>query len=89
MVKLADSTVMLNTAYERDKRPPAPDPARIAAHLDTGLFFACDNADDIYVQLLARHWPADKPVTQSYGMRQVYTRDPDGYGLCFQHPAPV
>jgi catechol 2,3-dioxygenase-like lactoylglutathione lyase family enzyme len=28
----------LNTAYERGRRPPAPDPARIAAHRDVGLF---------------------------------------------------
>ena len=33
--------LMLNTLYEDDKRPPAPDPARAAAHADVSLFFAC------------------------------------------------
>jgi len=28
---------MLNTAYEEDARPPAPDPARFAAHDDACL----------------------------------------------------
>ncbi len=30
--------LMLNTAYEDDERPSAPDPARVAAHDDTGYF---------------------------------------------------
>src|SRR6202030_1123720 len=29
--------LMLNTAYEEDARPPAPDSARIAAHDDTAI----------------------------------------------------
>ena len=30
--------LMLNTAYEEDARPPAPDPARVAAHEDTAIY---------------------------------------------------
>jgi hypothetical protein len=35
---------MLNTAYEDDEPPPAPDPARVAGHADAGLFFGCATA---------------------------------------------
>jgi len=87
LLQLGPAQLMLNTAYERDARPAAPDPARIAAHQDTGLFFGCDSADAVYAHLLAKNWPAREPQTRAYGMRQVYTKDPDGYELCFQHPA--
>jgi catechol 2,3-dioxygenase-like lactoylglutathione lyase family enzyme len=86
MLKLGDSTLMLNTAYEDDKRPPQPDPARVRAHLDTALFFGCESGDEVYAHLRARGWDAREPVNTHYGMRQVYTRDPDGFELCFQHP---
>ena len=29
---------------------------------------------------------ASPPKVAPYGMRQLYLSDPDGYGLCFQHP---
>ena len=45
---------MLNTMYEADDRPPAPDPARTAAHRDTTFYFGC--ADVRY--LLCFQWPA-------------------------------
>jgi glyoxylase I family protein len=37
--------LMLNTAYEEDARPPAPDPACIAAHEDTTIHFGCPDVD--------------------------------------------
>jgi uncharacterized glyoxalase superfamily protein PhnB len=37
--------LMLNTAYEDDARPPAPDPARVAAHEDTAIYFGCSDVD--------------------------------------------
>jgi catechol 2,3-dioxygenase-like lactoylglutathione lyase family enzyme len=86
MLKLNDSTLMLNTAYEDDKRPAAPDPARVQAHDDTALFVGCDSADEVYGHLRAKGWPAEPPFDQHYGMRQVYTKDPDGFTVCFQHP---
>ena len=43
--------LMLNTAYERDARPEAPDSARVAAHGDTSLFFACPDPDAAYLYL--------------------------------------
>jgi glyoxylase I family protein len=44
--------LMLNTAYESEEaRPPVPDPARVAAHGDTGLYFGSPDVDDTYSQL--------------------------------------
>ena len=85
-LELGDVRLMLNAAYEDDERPPSPDPGRIASHADTILYFWCDNADEVYAHLRDKGWDAQEPSTAYYGMRQVYTKDPDGYQLCFQHP---
>ena len=79
--------LMLNTAYERDQRPPAPHPARVAAHNDTGLFFGCPDLDAAYTHLRAKGLNVKEPVIRDYGMKQLYVTDPDGYNLCFQWPA--
>jgi catechol 2,3-dioxygenase-like lactoylglutathione lyase family enzyme len=80
------TNIMLNTAYEADQRPPAPDPARVAAHGDTALFFGCPDVDGAYAYLRSRGVEAEPPKTAPYGMRQLYLKDPDGYTLCFQWP---
>ena len=69
---------MLNTAYDADERPPSPDPARVAAHRDTGLFFRSRDVDGVYAHLREKGLPVEKPQVQSYGMKQVYAQDPDG-----------
>ena len=79
--------LMLNTAYESDARPPAPDPVRTASHRDTGLFFACRDVDDMYEHLKRSGVALSPPKDAPYGMRQLYVDDPDGYVLCFQWPA--
>ena len=81
-----DAALMLNTAYEADSRPAAPDPVRIAAHLDAALFFGCPDVDGAYEQLRSRGIDAEAPRIQSYGMKQLYLKDPDGYSLCLQWP---
>lgn len=75
---------MLNTAYEADYRPPAPDPARIDAHQDTSLFFGCRDLDAAYTYLSSKGLQPEPPKIQAYGMKQLYIADPDGYVLCFQ-----
>jgi glyoxylase I family protein len=45
MLKMRESELMLNTAYEADERPASPDPGRIAAHKDVTLYFDCEDAD--------------------------------------------
>ena len=87
LLRLKGVELMLNTAYEKDKRPPAPDPARIAAHDDTCLYFGCPDVDAAYVYLSGRGLALKEPETAHYGMKQLYLHDPDGYNLCFQWPA--
>jgi glyoxylase I family protein len=79
--------LMLNTAYEDGERPPAPDPARVAAHQDAALFFGCPDVDAAYRHFRAHGFDVNEPVVRHYGMRQLYAKDPDGYELCFQWPA--
>jgi len=86
-LRLHSAEVMLNTAYEADRRPPGPDPARIASHGDTCLFFGCKDLDAAYQHLRAHGVDLNEPKAAPYGMRQLWFKDPDGYGLCFQWPA--
>jgi len=79
--------LMLNTAYEYGSRPQSPDPQRIASHGDTGLFIASPDIDAVYAHLLAKGIEVEKPNVAPYGMKQLYVRDPDGFGLCFQWKA--
>jgi catechol 2,3-dioxygenase-like lactoylglutathione lyase family enzyme len=79
--------LMLNTAYEHDARPPAPDPVRVAAHEDTAMYFGCPDVEAAYAYLRERGVAAQEPKVAPYGMKQFYLSDPDGYNLCFQWPA--
>ncbi|MFC4819516.1 VOC family protein [Dokdonella ginsengisoli] len=81
--------LMLNTAYEAGDRPPAPDAARVAAHRDTGLFFACPDVDAAHAAFRAKGLAVEPPTITGYGMKQLYLSDPDGYVLCFQWPSPA
>jgi len=87
LLRLKGVELMLNTSYEQDTRPPAPDPARIAAHDDTAIYFSCPDVDAAYAHLRARGVVAEEPKNAHYGMRQLYLRDPDGFTLCFQWAA--
>jgi len=86
-LRLNGAEVMLNTAYEADQRPPAPDPARVAAHEDTCLFFGCKDLDSAYRHLRDHRVNLKEPKVAPYGMKQLWFKDPDGYGICFQWPA--
>jgi catechol 2,3-dioxygenase-like lactoylglutathione lyase family enzyme len=78
LLTLNGTELMLNTAYEDDARPSAPDPRRRAAHDDTAIYFA---------HLRSRGIAVNDPKIAHYGMKQLYVSDPDGYNLCFQWPA--
>jgi len=86
-LRFQGTEVMLNTAYDVGERPPAPDPARAAAHGDTCLYFGCEDLDDAYQHLIAHGAKTKPPKVAPYGMKQLYVTDPDGFGLCFQWPA--
>lgn len=86
LLRLGGATLMLNTAFEEDSRPPALEPSRQAAHADTTLYFECPDVDDAYAYLREKGVRVSPPKTAPYGMRQLYVTDPDGYVLCFQCP---
>ena len=86
LLKLNGVELMLNTAYEDHARPSVPDPARIAAHDDTAIYFGCPDVDAAYAHLRARGVAVKEPEAAHYGMKQLYVSDPDGYNLCFQWP---
>jgi glyoxylase I family protein len=84
-LKRGDGTeLMLNTAYDEGERPAEPDLARVTAHGDTCLYFHCPDPEAAYQELLAKGVSVKPPKVAPYGMKQLYFRDPDGYGLCFQ-----
>jgi len=87
MLELNGVQIMLNTAYEAPARPEKPVTAHIAAHQDTGLFFACPDVDAAYRHLVAKGVNVKEPKVAPYGMKQLYVDDPDGYVLCFQWKA--
>ncbi len=90
LMRLNGCELMLNTAYEFDnERPVPPDPARVAAHHDTCIYFGAPDVDAVYEELRAKIPSLKPPKVAPYGMRQLYLHDPDGYGLCFQWQHPV
>ena len=83
-LELNEVHLMLNTAYEREHRPPAPDPRRTATHHDTCLYFGCPDPDAAYEYLRDKGVKLKPPTTAPYGMRQLYFTDPDNYNVCLQ-----
>jgi catechol 2,3-dioxygenase-like lactoylglutathione lyase family enzyme len=86
LLRLHGIELMLNTAYEANDRPPAPDPARVAAHRDTAIFFGCPDVDATFAFLRSRGVAAREPVNTHYGFRSMTLPDPDGYDLVFHWP---
>ena len=86
LLRLNGVDLMLNTAYEDEDRPPAPEPARVAAHGDTALYFGCPDVDLASRQLRALGLDVKEPANTNYGMRQLHVKDPDGFALCLQWP---
>jgi glyoxylase I family protein len=87
MLEYHGGQFMLNTAYDRSRRPPNPDAARTAAHRDTCFYFACPDPDAAYEHVRAKNIAAKPPEVSFYGMKQLYIKDPDGYELCFRRPS--
>ncbi len=87
LLRMQGAELMLNTAYEAEHRPPAPDSARVAAHDDTALYFGCPDVDGAYNHLREKGLDVKPPKVAWYGMKQLYLHDPDGYNICFQWKA--
>jgi catechol 2,3-dioxygenase-like lactoylglutathione lyase family enzyme len=75
--------LMLNTAYDVGERPPTPNPARIAVHADTVIYFGCPDIDGAYTHLQANGVEVTPPHITGYGFRALSVRDPDGFELVF------
>jgi len=86
LLRLDGSELMLNTAYERDARPAGPDPARVAAHADTSVYFGCPDVEAAYAHLRDRGVDVQAPTLTSYGFTALSLTDPDGYSICFHWP---
>ena len=86
-LKLNGTELMLNTAFEFDSRPQAPDPTRVAGHGDTALFIGCPDVDEAYRYLRTKGLEVNEPKVAPYGMKQLYLKDPDGFGICLQWTA--
>lgn len=87
MLELGGACVMLNTAYDPDDVPDAPEAARWSGHQDTCLYFGCPDVDGAYQYLLSKGVDVKPPQVAWYGMKQLYVTDPDGFGICFQWTA--
>lgn len=81
------SDLMLNDQYEPGHVPMTCPPERVRWHKDTCLFFGCPDTDAAYEYLRSKGVICDPPKIVPYGMKQLYLKDPDGYGLCFQWQA--
>jgi len=79
-----DAELMLNTVYEDDDRPETPDPKRVFANQDTCVFIGCPDVDAAYEYLTGKGVDVPKPKVAWYGMKQMYFKDPDGFGICLQ-----
>jgi catechol 2,3-dioxygenase-like lactoylglutathione lyase family enzyme len=88
-LRLKDVDLMLNTAYDEGQRPPIADSRRVAAHDDTMLYFGTPDVDAVYAHLRDEGIDVKQPTVAPYGMKQLFARDPDGFGLCFQWKANV
>lgn len=83
-LKLGEADLMLNTRYERDTRPPAPDAARAKGHADTELFFECEDLDAICKALRENGIDTPEPEATFYGTKRICLTDPDGFLVWFQ-----
>jgi len=79
-----DAELMLNTMFERSRRPPQIDPVRIAAHGDTQIYIGCEDLDGAAEYLRAAGIGVKGPIVRPFGMKQLFFRDPDNYELCLQ-----
>jgi len=86
LLDLYGAILMLNTAYEKDSRPPQPDPTRMLGHQDICFYFGSTDIDALYQYFLSQGLELEAPGITGYGWKAIYLKDPDYYGLCFHRP---
>lgn len=87
LLQLDDIYLMLNTAYEKEHRPPQPDTTRTKVHQDTAFFFNCPDTDAMHNYLTSKGITAKPPFITGYGWKAITLKDPDGYAIWFHWPA--
>jgi uncharacterized glyoxalase superfamily protein PhnB len=85
-LRFETSDLFLNTAYDSNERPPVRDEARWRGHADVALYIDCADVDGLHARLRDRGFDVDAPRVTNYGMKTIFLRDPDGYGLNFSTP---
>jgi catechol 2,3-dioxygenase-like lactoylglutathione lyase family enzyme len=78
---------MLDFEIVGDSPPRSPD--RIAAHGDTCLFIGGPDVDGAYRYLRDKGLDLKEPRVTRYGMKQLYLKDRDGFGICFQSKSVI
>jgi glyoxylase I family protein len=86
LLRREGAELMLNTAYDEGERPASPDGSRVAGHDDTNLYLSCPDVDGAYQTVKALGVECAPPNNAPYGMRQLFFRDPDGFGITLQWP---
>jgi glyoxylase I family protein len=86
-IRHGDCHLMLNDQYEPGSVPEAPPAERVRWHDDTCLYLSCPDVDATYQYLKSNGVDVEPPKVAPYGMKQLFLRDPDNYGICFQWPA--
>ncbi|MBO9711408.1 VOC family protein [Sphingomonas sp.] len=83
-LRRGSAELMLNTLYDAGERPPIRDPMRAERLGDICLYMGSPDVDAAHLWLVSNGVECDPPVVTGYGMKQLYFRDRDGYGLCIQ-----
>jgi len=85
-LRIPGAELMLNTAHERDKRPPTPLPERMTAHGDTSLYFGCKDINRAHEKLTRSGVAHEGPLVTGYGWDAIHLFDPDGYLIYLHWP---
>jgi uncharacterized glyoxalase superfamily protein PhnB len=79
MVDRDRAEIHLRCAYDNKK---GSNRERVGDALD--CYIRVDDVEALYIEFKERGAEITlQPTLQSYGMKEIYVRDPDGYVLCF------
>ncbi len=73
------ASLMLQQADDEDG-PPADRGRGVA------LYFVCDDADRLHDEFSSRGLQLARVTVATYGMKQLFVPEPNGYSLCFESP---